>query len=64
MAWLWSDDLARLLIERDGIPPHRVADWLSGPTAHRTELGALEFARELLGDSPADTADGAAISAA
>jgi hypothetical protein len=64
MAWFWSDDLARLLIERDGVSPKRVAEWLSGPTAHRSDLGALEFARELLGEeAPASTTD-AATSAA
>ncbi len=52
MAWFWSDDLARLLIERDGVSPDRVQHWISGPTAHRTEVGALELARQLLGEEP------------
>lgn len=51
MTWFWSDDLARLLIEVDGIPVARVADWISGPTAHRADGEALDFARRLLGET-------------
>ena len=64
MAWFWSDDLARLLIERDGISPERVSDWLSGPMAHRSDIEALEFARKLLGASSEDHEDAAQTSAA
>lgn len=66
MTWFWSDDLARLLIERDGVPPQRVAAWISGPAAHRSDLGALELARQLLAeedghiDDAADRASSAA----
>ena len=64
MAWFWSDDLARLLIARDGVSAQRVADWIEGPTAHRSELGALEFARVLLGDAPPASQDDEQTSAA
>ena len=64
MAWFWSDDLARILIEHDGVAPQRVADWLSGPTAHRSDLGALEFARELLGEEASSVEGDATTSAA
>ena len=64
MAWFWSDDLAKLLMERDGVSPDRLRDWLNGPTAHRSDLDALEFARSLLGDPPPDEQEGAATSAA
>ncbi len=59
MTWFWSDDLARLLIERDGVPPQRVSAWISGPTAHRSDLGALEFARQLLTEEDRHGSDAA-----
>ncbi len=64
MAWFWSDDLARLLIARDGVSPRRVADWIAGPTAHRSDLDALAFARALLGDAPPASQDDEQTSAA
>jgi hypothetical protein len=64
MAWFWSDDLARLLIERDGISPERVSAWLSGPVAHRSDGEALELARTLLGAASEDHADATQTSAA
>ena len=48
MAWFWTDDLARLLIARDGVAPGAVAHWISAPIAHRAEGEALDIARTLL----------------
>lgn len=48
MTWFWSDDLARLLIEVDGVAPTRLRDWISGPTAYRGDGEPLDFARHLL----------------
>ena len=64
MAWFWSDDLAKLLIERDGVAPEALASWRSGPTAYRSDLGALEFARRLLAETGPDVEDTQATSAA
>ncbi len=33
MAWLWSDDLARLLIEEGAAEPSSLADWITSPVA-------------------------------
>jgi hypothetical protein len=48
VAWFWTDELARVLIERDGVDPQRLSDWITAPIAHRSDADALEFARELL----------------
>lgn len=50
MAWLWTDTLAALLVEHDGIAPESVADWVRCPTAERVPDGVdpLALARNLL----------------
>ena len=65
MAWFWTDDLARLLIARDGVAPTAVAHWISAPIAHRGDGEALAIARTLLaGETGADDATEATTSAA
>ncbi len=49
MTWLWTDELARLLIDRDGVSPERLARWVSRPVALRARDGEpLQQARRLL----------------
>jgi hypothetical protein len=65
VAWFWTDDLARLLIERGGVAPGRVAHWISAPVAHRGEGEALDIAATLLAAEADDTGvEEAATSAA
>jgi hypothetical protein len=53
MAWQWSDDLARLVIENDAVPREQLGEWLTNPTAHRCDGDPLDFARALFGlDAP------------
>jgi hypothetical protein len=35
MNWLWTDGLAALLIEHDGVAAGELLGWLNRPTAHR-----------------------------
>jgi hypothetical protein len=51
MPWFWTDDLADLLIEHDGLSPGAVAGWTQRPAALAAPEGteALEFARAVLG---------------
>jgi hypothetical protein len=65
MAWYWTDDLARLVIDHDGVPPERLATWLSVPSAYRSDLEPIAFARELFElDAPdAPTGDSATSAA-
>lgn len=51
MPWFWTDDLADLLIEHDGLRPESVSEWTQRPTALSLPEGvdALEYARTLLG---------------
>ncbi len=48
MAWFWTDDLAHLLIDRDGVARAHVAHWIAAPIAHRGDGEALDIARNLL----------------
>jgi hypothetical protein len=65
MAWYWTDDLARLVIDHDHVPPERLASWLSVPSAYRSDLEPLAFARELFGlDAPEASSEGSATTAA
>ena len=52
MRWLWTDDLAALVVEADGIDPGQVADWLAAPVAYRVDEAddPLTVARTLLND--------------
>ena len=52
MTFLWTDTLAALLMEHDGIAPERVARWRDHPVAYRLGEGMdpLVLARGLLGD--------------
>ena len=64
MAWLWTDTLAALLVEHDGITPDRVADWVRRPMAYRLDedQDPLTLARRiLLGLEDATRADDVAI---
>jgi hypothetical protein len=51
MPWFWTDDLADLLIEHDGLRPETVTDWTQRPAALSApeSADALDFARSLLG---------------
>ncbi len=58
MTWHWTDDLAKVLIEQHAVDPRRVAEWISAPSAYRSDLPAEDLARKLLaeiasGDNPA-----------
>jgi hypothetical protein len=33
MAWYWTDDMARLLLERDLVPADRMGEWMNRPVA-------------------------------
>lgn len=48
--FVWSDDLAQLLLDNGEASPHQVGRWLSRPIGHRLqdEQSPLSFARELL----------------
>jgi hypothetical protein len=50
MAWVWSDELAAVLIEHDGVASGMLADWIHRPRGHALPAGVapLEFARLLL----------------
>jgi hypothetical protein len=48
MPWMWSDDLARLLIERGEASARQLQDWLDRPTALASESDPVEVARSLL----------------
>lgn len=51
MPWLWTDDLAQLLTEHDGIRPERLAEWRERPVGVAAAEGSdpLEVARQVLG---------------
>ena len=50
MPWLWTDDLAALLIEQDGVGSSTVVDWTQRPVALAVaeSVEPLDFARTLL----------------
>jgi hypothetical protein len=50
MAWLWTDTLAALLVEADGVAPETVAAWVERPVGYRIDDGGdpLVFARRVL----------------
>lgn len=50
VAWLWTDTLASLLAEHDGVPFERLAVWVHHPVGHRLDDGQdpLGLARLLL----------------
>lgn len=52
MAWLWTDDLAYLLIEHDGADPELFEGWTERPVGIRVEEPAapIETARRLAQD--------------
>jgi hypothetical protein len=56
MPWMWSDDLARLLIERGEASAPQVQDWLERPIGFASESDPVEVARILLA-TDARTAD-------
>ena len=63
MAWLWTDTLAALLVEHDGVPAEQVARWVRRPVGYRIEEGQdpLTLARRtLLGLEDGPLADGLA----
>ncbi len=51
MAWLWSDDLARLLISKGMTDASRVAEWIHTPVAFAVpdDVDPEEVAAALLG---------------
>lgn len=55
MTWLWTDDLARLLVEHDGVSPERLVRWVMQPVALRAADGEpLQQARRLLDEEDDD----------
>ena len=50
MAWLWTDTLASLLVEHDGVAPESLAVWVLRPVAYRLddEGDPLVLARRVL----------------
>jgi hypothetical protein len=50
VAWLWTDTLATLLAEHDGVALDPVAPWVRNPVAYRLEQGddPLALARRVL----------------
>ena len=54
MPWLWTDDLAALLADHDGVDPKRLVTWLQRPVAVPVAEGTdpLEVARRMLGAPP------------
>lgn len=52
MAWLWTDELARLLIEQDGADPALLIGWTERPVGVRVDDpdSTLETARRLVED--------------
>jgi len=53
MAWLWTDELAHLLIEQDGADPNLLVGWTERPVAIRVDDTdpAIETARSLVRDT-------------
>ncbi|MGF1667485.1 MAG: hypothetical protein ACFCVC_14590 [Acidimicrobiia bacterium] len=54
MAWFWTDDLARTLIEEGVVGREAVQDWISRPVGIAAADGAdpAQVGRGLLGDRP------------
>ena len=50
MTWLWTDTLAALLVEHDGVSPERLAAWAERPIGYRIDEGVdpLALARRVL----------------
>ena len=50
MTWLWTDTLAALLLEHDGVEAELVSAWVERPIGYRLEDGQdpLGLARRLL----------------
>ena len=50
MEFVWSDELAALLIEEDAMDPSQFRSWLSRPIAYRLpeDASPLVFGRRLL----------------
>ncbi len=48
MPWMWSDDLARLLIERGEASVPQLREWLDRPVGLVSESDPVETARALL----------------
>ncbi|NNL48287.1 MAG: hypothetical protein HKO76_07965 [Acidimicrobiia bacterium] len=50
MGFVWSDDLAMLLVTEDGKERSELAHWLARPVAYRLpdDLSVLSFARKTL----------------
>lgn len=60
VAWLWTDALADLLVERDRVVAARLSGWVERPTAYRLGEGQepIDLARGLL-EREADSGEGA-----
>ncbi len=54
MAWFWTDDLARTLIDEGVVAGEAVQDWISRPVgiAVADDADPGEFGRFLLGSHP------------
>jgi hypothetical protein len=57
VAWFWTDDLARLLVE-SGVDDQRVSELMSRPAAiaAEDEPAAIEVAMRLIGGTESDAA--------
>lgn len=55
MQFVWSDDLARLLVDEGEAAPAEVAHWATAIVGHRLpdDTSPFEFARRLLRDESA-----------
>ena len=57
MPWMWSDDLARLLIERGEASVPQLREWLDRPVGLASESDPVETARALLHPPSAAASD-------
>ncbi len=48
MPWYWSDDIARVLLDRGKLPPSAASTMLAAPVAFRSDLDTIEEAIDSL----------------
>lgn len=55
MAWYWTDDMARLLLDRDLVPVDMVGEWITRPVALAgpADGDPVQIALALIGDAAA-----------
>ncbi len=49
LEFVWSDDLAKLLVQEDGVEHSELSHWILTPVGYRLpdQISAVDFAREL-----------------